>query len=1105
MNLFELAATLMLDSSDYDKGIDEAQGKAASFGSKVKSGFSSAAKVGAAAIGAASAAAVAFAKSSVDAGMTFDSSMSQVAATMGTTVDEIQDLRDFAQEMGSKTAFSASQAADALNYMALAGYDAETSMEMLPNVLNLAAAGGIDLAYASDMITDSQSALGLSLDETAELVDKMAKASSKSNTSVAQLGEAILTVGGTAKTLAGGTTELSTALGILADNGVKGAEGGTALRNIILSLSAPTSTAAEAMESLGLNAFDADGNLRPLEDTFGDLNEALSSMSQGEQTQALNKIFNKVDLKSVNALLATSSDRWYELSDAIDHSYANATSAIQNADIDWSKYLSEPWIKTKETMGDAWKSLGDQIKYNLKDQELSVQETAEFISSEYNMSMEDALKAVGAVSNEFETVTGAAQAMADTQLDNLAGDITLFQSALEGAQIVLSDQLTPTLRKFVKFGEDGISSITDAFKEGGLSGAMEAFGGILSDGIAMITEMLPTVIEAGASLIFALVEGITDNIPTMLTAAVDIISTIGDKIVKKLPTLIEKIGSAFSTLISNFFQGGQIEKLLETGTAIVKMLAEEIAKAIPDIIWVATDFITSFVETVLESLPELLSLGSTIIQQLAEGISNGIALLGENIPWIIEYIISVFNTEMPKIIESGKGILTALIDGIKLLIPQLTEAIPQIIQAVVDLLIQAVPQLIDAGIQLFTALVEALPTVIEQISAAIPQLITGIINALKNLLPKLIESGKSIITALKDGFVKSFPAIVGLIPTLIKELVGIIKELLPEIIKAGIELFTALVEALPEIIQAIVEVIPDIISAVITAVIELIPLIIQAGIDLFVALVQALPDIITAIVAAIPKIITGVITAIMGAIPQLIQAGITLFVSLVKALPEIIVAVTAAIPQIITGLVDAIIDSLPQMIEAGITLFISLIEALPQIITALIEAVPQIINAFREAFGLEGKSFSEIGKNMIMGIWDGIKNMAEWLKEKVSGFFNGIVDTVKDTLGIQSPSKVFAQIGKYSAQGIGVGFDNEFDTIRKDIDDQMDFTATANVSVNKKSRVTDTYSASGGYVNTIDDARQPLVVILQLPSGVEVGRQYIEDINLAKRVDGMTY
>ena len=372
MNLFELAAVLTLDHSGYDSGLADAESKASSFGDKLKSGLGTVAKVGAAAIGAASTAVVAFGKSSVDAGMTFDSSMSQVAATMGTTVDQIQDLRDFAQEMGSKTAFSATQAADALNYMALAGYDAETSMEMLPNVLNLAAAGGIDLAYASDMITDSQSALGLSLDETSELVDKMAAASSKSNTSVAQLGEAFLTVGGTAKSLAGGTTELSTVLGILADNGVKGAEGGTALRNIILSLSAPTDTAAEAMQKLGLEVFDAAGDLRPMEEIFEDLNGALEDMTEGEKTQALNKIFNKVDLKSVNALLATSSDRWYELGDAIDNSFANVEAAVQNAGIDWSKYLSEPWIKGSKNMGEAWEDLGRQIKYNLKDQELSV-------------------------------------------------------------------------------------------------------------------------------------------------------------------------------------------------------------------------------------------------------------------------------------------------------------------------------------------------------------------------------------------------------------------------------------------------------------------------------------------------------------------------------------------------------------------------------------------------------------------------------------------------------------------------------------------------------------------------------------------------------------
>ena len=170
---------------------------------KLKAAGMIAVKAIGAAFAATGAAMIAFGKQSVQTGMQFDSSMSQVAATMGTTVDQIGELRDFAQEMGATTAFSATQAADALNYMALAGYDAETSMSMLPNVLNLAAAGGMELASASDMITDSQSALGLTLSETSQLVDKMAKASSKSNTSVAQLGEAILTVGGTAKMMAG--------------------------------------------------------------------------------------------------------------------------------------------------------------------------------------------------------------------------------------------------------------------------------------------------------------------------------------------------------------------------------------------------------------------------------------------------------------------------------------------------------------------------------------------------------------------------------------------------------------------------------------------------------------------------------------------------------------------------------------------------------------------------------------------------------------------------------------------------------------------------------------------------------------------------------------
>ena len=261
------------------------------------------------------------ATAAVGVGSDFESGMTLVAATMGITTEEIaagseefDKLQKAAKEAGATTQFSATQAAEALNYMALAGYDADKSIETLPTVLNLAAAGGMDLATASDMVTDSMSALGDAAGTTEGFVDKMAKTSQKSNTNVQQLGEAILTVGGTAKNLAGGVVEMNTVLGIFADNGVKGAEGGTALRNVILSLTAPTDKAKKQMEALGLQVLDANGNMRPLNETFNDLNGILGTMTQGKQTEVLNSIFNKVDLKSVNALLANSGERFDELS-----------------------------------------------------------------------------------------------------------------------------------------------------------------------------------------------------------------------------------------------------------------------------------------------------------------------------------------------------------------------------------------------------------------------------------------------------------------------------------------------------------------------------------------------------------------------------------------------------------------------------------------------------------------------------------------------------------------------------------------------------------------------------------------------------------------------
>lgn len=247
---------------------------------------------------------------SVSVGSSFEAGMSQVAATMGMTSEEIAEgckdyetLKVAAEESGKATKYSATQAAEALNYLALAGYDASKAAETLPRVLNLAAAGGMELAYASDLVTDAMAALGMETSDLDNYIDEMAKTSQKSNTNVAQLGEATLVCAGTIALTKQPLETMNAELGVLANNGIKGAEGGTHLRNILLSLVSPTDKGAKALQNYGIAVTDSAGNVRDLNDIMIDMNNSLSSLSDSDKTNVISTIFNKTDIAAVNALL----------------------------------------------------------------------------------------------------------------------------------------------------------------------------------------------------------------------------------------------------------------------------------------------------------------------------------------------------------------------------------------------------------------------------------------------------------------------------------------------------------------------------------------------------------------------------------------------------------------------------------------------------------------------------------------------------------------------------------------------------------------------------------------------------------------------------------
>lgn len=323
------------DSIDkYGKEVTQASGQTSVFGDVLKANLMSEAVI--AGVKKLAEGIRAIADGAVEAGSSFEASMSQVAATMGMTADEVRNgskeytlLSDAAKECGKSTMFSASQAGDALNYLALAGYDAQKSAETLPKVLDLAAAGGLDLAYASDLVTDSMAALGMETSQLDTYIDEMARTSQKSNTSVAQLGEATLVCAGAVSMTKQDFETMNAELGVLANNGIKGAEGGTHLRNILLSLSAPLDTQAKAINALGLEVYDSAGNMRNLNDILIDLNSLTAEMSAEERTGVISKIFKLTDISAINALLKGTGDEFNNLKAEIQDSKGAAAAMAE--------------------------------------------------------------------------------------------------------------------------------------------------------------------------------------------------------------------------------------------------------------------------------------------------------------------------------------------------------------------------------------------------------------------------------------------------------------------------------------------------------------------------------------------------------------------------------------------------------------------------------------------------------------------------------------------------------------------------------------------------------------------------------------------------------
>lgn len=344
-----------------------------------------------------------------------------------------------------------------------------------------------------------------------------------------------------------------------------------------------------------------------------------------------------------------------------------------------------------------------------------------------------------------------------------------------------------------------------------------------------------------------------------------------------------------------------------------------------------------------------------------------------------------------------------------------------------------------AGNNLIPRIQELLPRIVEATTSLIGTVSEQLPAILGTVLPSLVEGATNLVTGLMAALPSVLSVLADVAPTVINTLVPALIELLPQITQTGIDVIVSLAQgiadALPQLIPAATEAIIKIAEILTDP--ENIKALNEAAWAILGALVDGLGDALPQLIAAVPKIISNLVTAFTERIPNIIASGVEITMALadglIKALPELI----AAIPNLILGIVQGIIDNLPEIIMAGPKIIAALATGLIEAIPDIVMVIPRLIRSIVDTF--LSFDWGSIGKNIVEGIKNGFVNMWNSFKQTVENVFTGLVDGVKSFLGIASPSKVFAGIGGYMAEGLGQGFDKEFSNVKRGIQSQLDF------------------------------------------------------------------
>ena len=587
---FHIRGDTKLDSSGFSKGIDK-------LGSVAKAGLGILVKAGAAAVGALGAAGVA----AIKVGSDFEAAMSEVQAISGATGSDLEKLSDAAKEMGATTKFSASESAEALKYMAMAGWDTEEMLNDLPGVINLAAASGEALGTVSDIVTDAMTAFGLSTEETSRFVDVLAQTANKSNTNVAMLGESFQYVAPVAGALGFSIEDTAVALGLMANSGIKASQAGTSLRTLFTNLTNPVGQSAKAIEALGISIQNSDGSMKSFSEIMGDLRGEFGKMTEAEKAQYAAMLAGQEGMSGLLAIVNASDSDFQDLAASIAQSNGAAEEMAQTMQNNLQGSIT--------SFRSAAEGLGIAIYEGIKDK---VKNTVD-IGTDMLRQLREGFEQGG--------VEGLISAATNVVGQLLNGFVTAAPSLIDAGVQILMMVL------------NGIATLIPTLPQQSQTIITALANGIFT--------LLPTLIVLGTQLLFSLIQGFVSALPSIVESGTNAVLTLGDTIVNNLPQILESGTQLLLSLIQGIASSlprltlmgfelifklsfaiiQNLPQILDCGVQILAELIAGFLSMMGDWITLGSDLVQDMWNTITET--DWLSLGANIISGIANGILNG--------------------------------------------------------------------------------------------------------------------------------------------------------------------------------------------------------------------------------------------------------------------------------------------------------------------------------------------------------------------------------------------------------------------------------------------------------------------------------------------------